>query len=417
MSLLSHLECCLCAKVYRPDEVRYVCPACGPDGLLDVHYDYAAAGASLTPERLRRDPTRGISRYAAVLPVRELEDFSPVSVGATPLTPAVRLGRDLGLTRLSIKEDNRNPTGSFKDRASAVALAHARGLGERIITGASTGNAASSLAGLAAAVGLTTVIFVPRRAPLAKVTQLLIFGAHVLMVEGSYDDACDLCLEATRRYGWYNRNTGYNPMCLEGKKTVSLELWEDLAYDVPDAVLVSVGDGCIIGGIGKGFADLVRMGLARRMPRLYGVQAEGSSVLARAYRGGGKVVAEPQAATMADSICVGYPRAAAQALRAVRESAGDFVVVTDAAIMEAQTRLARGTGVFAEPAGAAAAAGLFRLVEEGRIGRDERVVVVVTGSGLKDIETAMKAVSSSPIPVPRDPVHLEEALRRVAGLL
>ena len=215
MGPTTFLTCALCARQFPP-EFRYVCPECGPTGLLDFHYDYTAARASL--EQLQRHPTpRGLARYASVLPVQGPESLPGLLVGGTPLTPAA----SLGLPRLFLKEDNRNPTASFKDRASAVAIGVARDLHQPLITGASTGNAASSLAGLCASVGIRTVIFVPAAAPEAKVAQLLVYGATVLLVEGSYDDAFELSLEATRRFGWYNRNTGYNPTCLEGKKTVS----------------------------------------------------------------------------------------------------------------------------------------------------------------------------------------------------
>lgn len=406
MGPTTFLSCALCAQQFAP-EFRYVCPQCGPTGLLDIHYDYAAARSSFDALRRQQAPP-GLARYARLLPIQGPESLPPLLVGGTPLTAATALG----MPRLFVKEDNRNPTASFKDRASAVAIAVARDLHEPLITGASTGNAASSLAGLCASVGLQTVIFVPATAPEAKVAQLLVYGATVLLVDGTYDDAFELSLEATRRFGWYNRNTGYNPVCLEGKKTVSLEIWEDLGFRAPDAVLVSVGDGCIIGGIGKGFLDLQRMGLIEKLPRLYGVQAEGSSVLAKAFASG-HVVPEPQASTCADSICVGEPRVAAQALARVRESEGRFVVVSDAEIQAAQIRLARKTGVFGEPAGAAALAGLPPLLESGELRPDETVVAVVTGHGLKDIRGAMAAVENRPYPIGRDPSGLEAAL---AGL-
>lgn len=401
------LDCTLCSQSYAPQDVRYTCPACGNDGLLDPVYDYEKL-ASAFPVA----DAVGIARYLPALPVKQLP---PLHIGGTPLTRAERLARELGMKHVFLKEDNRNPTGSFKDRASAVAIGAALDLGEKLICGASTGNAASSLAGLAASIGLRTVIFVPARAPQAKITQLLIYGANVLLVDGSYDDACDLSLEATRRYGWYNRNTGYNPVCLEGKKTAALELWEDFGRDVPDAVFVPVGDGCIIGGIGKGFSDLLAMGLISRMPRLYGCQAEGSSVLSKAVNG--KFVAEPNASTVADSISVGYPRAASQALRAVERSGGSWVVVPDEAILAAQVRTARFSGVFGEPAASCAAAGLFAALERGLVGKEERVVVMITGSGLKDIAGAMKGPCGAGVPVPRDPSGLEEALRKIPGLL
>lgn len=399
MGPTTFLTCAVCAQQFPP-EFRYVCPHCGPAGLLDFHYDWERVRASLLA--LQGSGPPGLARYASLLPVQGPESLPPLLVGGTPLTSAAALG----MPRLFVKEDNRNPTASFKDRASAVAIGVARDLHETLITGASTGNAASSLAGLCASVGMETVIFVPASAPEAKVAQLLVYGATVLLVDGTYDDAFELSLEATRRFGWYNRNTGYNPVCLEGKKTVSLEIWEDLGFRAPDAVLVSVGDGCIIGGIGKGFLDLQRAGLIEKLPRLYGVQAEGSSVLAKAFTSG-QLVPEPGAATCADSICVGEPRVAAQSLARVRESGGRFVVVTDGAIQAAQIRLARKTGVFGEPAGAAAIAGLQPLLDSGELRPDETVVGVITGHGLKDIKGAMAAVDNRPQRISRDPAALD----------
>lgn len=407
---VTQLSCTLCARLYGPEEVRYACPACGNDGQIEMLYDYDAAARRLQPDLLRASKVRGLARYLPVLPVRSAESLPPLRVGGTPFYRASRLGEDLGLEALWVKDDGQNPTGSLKDRASAVCVAAARELGVTLITGASTGNAASSLAGMCASTGLRAVIFVPERAPKAKVAQLLMFGATVLSVRGTYDDAFDLSLRATQEFGWYNRNTGYNPCLLEGKKTAALEIWEDLGYQVPDYVAVSVGDGCIVGGVGKGFQDLLRMGLVDRLPKLVAVQAEGSSVLAKAFANGDRVVAEPDADTYADSISVGLPRAAPLALRAVHESEGFFQVVSDCDIMAAQVRLARKAGVFAEPAGATAIAGVIAAVAAGRIPRDARVVALVTGNGLKDVDGAMKALAESPIPLDRDPAGLRAAL-------
>jgi threonine synthase len=394
-------------------DFQYLCAStggeCGWLGNLDLEYDYAAGRAHFLQLADMARP-RGIERYLPLLPILSAASLPPVQVGGTPLTPAPRLAARFGLRELLLKEDNRNPSGSFKDRASAVAIAVAREQGHRLMTTASTGNAASSLAALAASVGMKTVIFVPERAPEAKVAQLLIHGAQVMLVEGTYDDAFELSLEATRRFGWFNRNTGFNPVCLEGKKTVSFEIWEDLDRHVPEAVLVSVGDGCIIAGIGKGFLDLQRMGLIKRVPRLYGIQAEGSNVLTKAYRSG-RLCPEAGSGTYADSICVGQPRAATAALLRVRESGGAFLSVNDDAIREAQVLMARESGVFAEPAAAAALAGLGPAIEQGMILPSERVVIVVTGSGLKDIRGAMTADTGQPCLIPADLNRLEEFVR------
>jgi threonine synthase len=325
----------------------------------------------------------------------------PLTIGGTPLVAAPRLAAALGLGALHIKDDGRNPSASLKDRASVIAVGRALEARTPRVTAASTGNAASSLATIAASVGLETIIFVPEAIPRAKLAQLLLHGARVVLVRGNYDAAYDLCLAATARFGWYSRNTGFNPYLCEGKKTVALEIAEALAWRAPDRVFVSVGDGCILAGVHKGFADLVALGWIDRVPALVGVQADGASSLADAFRADARTAAEVRATmprTFADSIAVGNPRDATKALRAARETGGEILAVADDEIRDAMRRLAREAGVFAEPAGAAAFAGVLRLAREARLHAGERVVALVTGSGLKDVESAIRLVEP-PAPV------------------
>jgi len=386
------LKCVLCGAEYDVSEVLYVCPKHGDEGVLDVVYDYNLIGRRLTKDHLTRDQqTRSIWRYADLLPIADPSLAPPLQVGWTPLYRAKRLEKRLGLRHLWVKDDGREPTASFKDRASAVGVVKALELGREVMTCASTGNAASSLAGLATSVGLTTYIFVPRTAPQAKVAQLLIFGANVIMVEGTYDQAFDLCLEASKEYGWYSRNTAYNPYLSEGKKTAALEICEQLGWEAPDRIFVSVGDGCIIGGLWKGLKDLIALGFIDKMPKLMGVQAEGAAPLVRAWREGTEEIKPVVLNTLADSIAVGVPRDRIKALRAVRQTGGEFVAVSDEEILDAMRVLARGAAVFAEPAGATGFAGLAKLVREGRIDPEERIVVLVTGNGLKDVASAIRA--------------------------
>ncbi len=409
MSYVLGLRCVLCGAEYRPDEVTYVCPRHGSEGILDVIYDYPAIGRQLNREVLaeRREPS--IWRYLELLPVERPDRIPPLQVGWTPLYRARRLEERLGLQSLWVKDDGRNPTASFKDRASAVGVVKACELGKRTVTAASTGNAASSLAGLAASIGLPTVIFVPERAPEAKVAQLLLFGATVFMIRGNYDQAFDLCLHASEVYGWYSRNTAYNPYLSEGKKTAALEICEQLHWQAPDRIYVAVGDGCIIGGLGKGLRDLYALGLIDRLPRLMGVQAEGSAVLARAWQRGGEEIEPIVPETLADSISVGIPRDRIKALRAVRETQGAYVTVSDDEILEAMRILAREAGVFAEPAGATPLAGLRRTLREGTVDPGERIVVLVTGNGLKDVQSAIRAAGEPGIP------HFAAAVKRQSG--
>lgn len=394
MDHVTGLKCVVCGRSYAVDELDYVCPEHGDDGVLDVGYDYELIGRRLSREALRAATDFSIWRYRPLLPVRPESPLPPLQVGWTPLYQAPRLAAQLGLATVWVKDDARQPTASFKDRASAIAVIKAQEKGARIITTASTGNAAAALSGLCASVGQASVIFVPESAPQAKVAQLLAYGARVLLVRGSYDQAFELCLRAAREYGWYNRNTGYNPYMSEGKKTASLEICEQLGWRAPDRIFVSVGDGCIIGGLHKGLKDLLALGWIDRMPKLMGVQAAGSNYLAEAWELGEDVLTKvPIAAqTLADSICTGLPRDRVKAMAAVRETGGAFVTVSDVEILAAIPALAQGCAVFAEPAGAAAYAGLIKAVAAGQVAAREQVVVVNTGSGLKDVASAMQAI-------------------------
>lgn len=393
------LKCVLCGEVYAPDQVEYVCPKHGSEGNLDVLYDYERIKRSVKKHGLA--DVIGIWRYRALLPLDSAALLPPLVVGGTPLYKSDDVAHQIGVGEVWFKDDGRNPTASLKDRASALIVAKARAEGRKLVTTASTGNAAAALAGLAASIQMPTVIFVPATAPEAKVTQLLVYGAHVFLVEGTYDDAFDLCLQASSQYGWYCRNTGYNPYTAEGKKTVSYEICEQFAGDgrfkAPDALIVSVGDGNIISGVHKGLKDLSALGWIDHMPRLIGVQAEGSAALYQTW----KADADPaqmqpiDAHTIADSISAGFPRDRVKAMNAVRETNGAYLSVTDQEILEAIPLLARATGIFAEPAGAAAYAGLLKAKQLDLLHPGETVVVLVTGNGLKDVASARKAVSQA----------------------
>jgi len=394
MDHVLHLKCLICGQEYAADEVDYVCPKHGSEGILDVRYDYDLIARRISRERLAENQDHTIWRYRPLLPIEPTSSVPPLAVGWTPLYNVPRLAAELGLSQLWVKDDGRQPTASFKDRASAIAVVKAREKGAAIITTASTGNAAAALSGLSASVKQPNVIFVPQSAPPAKIAQLLVFGSTVMLVDGTYDDAFELCLEAAAEYGWYNRNTAYNPYMTEGKKTASYEICEQLAWQAPDVILVSVGDGCIIGGLHKGLKDLLALGWIDHLPRLIGVQAEGSSYMAQAWKSGEDVLTKPpiEAHTVADSISAGLPRDRIKALAAVTETNGAYVSVSDDEILVAIPALARGSGVFAEPAGAAAYAGLVKAVEQGLVAGDERIVVLNTGNGLKDVASAMKSV-------------------------
>jgi threonine synthase len=410
MSSFNGYRCSLCAAEYLPGQVTYTCPKDG--GNLDIVLDYVSLQQELQPRDIANREEPSLWRYLPLLPVSDPGgERTPLrAAGWTPVYALPRLAEKLGLKALFLKDESRNPTASFKDRASAVVVARAREIGARAVVTASTGNAGAALAGMAAAVGQQAIIFAPKSAPPAKVAQLIVFGAKVLLVDGTYDDAFDLAVKAADEFGWYCRNTGYNPFTAEGKKTAALEIWEwwsltgrewrignEATMDnSPLTIFVSVGDGNIISGLHKGFKDLVALGWLEKMPRLIGVQAEGSAAIANACLSGTERIVPVSAKTIADSISVDLPRDGVRAVRAARETGGTYIKVSDDDILEAIAELGK-VGVFAEPAGAAAYAGLVEAVSEDLVQSDQPVLVLNTGSGLKDINAAMRAVVGAPI--------------------
>ena len=384
---VTHAKCVRCGAEYEAVPGLTTC-TCG--GMLDIQYDYGYIRTLVSRETLSGCRDYSMWRYRPFLPVEPDSPPTPLRVGWSPLYPAPRLAQVLGLKALYIKDDGQNPTSSLKDRASAMAVVKAREAGADTIACSSTGNAASSLAGNAAAAGLHTYIFVPARAPKGKVAQLMIFGATVITVDGSYEDTFELSKAAIDKWGWYNRNAAINPYLLEGKKTVTLEILEQLGWQVPDYIALSVGDGCTIAGAWKGLKDLYAAGLINRLPRLISVQAEGCCPLNRAIQTG-----EPwspmEENTLADSIAVGVPRNADKALMAIRESQGVAVNVSDGEILAAMRLLGRTCGVFGEPAGVTGAAGVKKALELGLIDPASTVVSVVTGNGLKDVANGIQA--------------------------
>ena len=407
MKHVKYGKCVRCGKTYAAVPDLTTCE-CG--GILDIIYDYESIKARLTKEVLANRAERSMWRYRELLPIEEGAVPTPLRVGWSPLYEEPRLAQQLGLGRLYVKDDGQNPTASLKDRASAMAVAKAREAGARVIACSSTGNAASSLAGNAAAAGLSTYIFVPSRAPKGKVAQLMTFGSTVISVQGSYEETFELSKQAIDKWGWYNRNAAINPYLSEGKKTVALEIMEQLDWEVPDYIAISVGDGCTIAGLWKGLKDLYAIGFIDRLPRLISAQAAGCCPLNRAIETDAPW--EPmEENTLADSIAVGVPRNAEKALMAIRESGGLTVNVTDEEIMAAQQLLGRTCGVFGEPAGVTGTAGVKKLCEAGKIGKSDTVVSVVTGNGLKDVANAI-AACGEPIAIPGSMDRLLEAFTR-----
>ena len=391
-------KCVKCGKTYEATPDLTTCE-CG--GILDITYDYDYIKTQLTKEKLAARTERTMWRYRELLPIEETTEPTPLRVGWSPLYEEPRLAEQLDLKQLWVKDDGQNPTASLKDRASAMAVAKAREAGAKVIACSSTGNAASSLAGNAAAAGLKTYIFVPSRAPKGKVAQLMTFGATVISVQGSYEDTFELSKQAIDKWGWYNRNAAINPYLSEGKKTVSLEIMEQLNWQVPDYIAISVGDGCTIAGLWKGLKDLYAIGFIDKLPRLISAQSLGCYPINRAIQEN-KPWEPMEENTIADSISVGVPRNADKALAAIRESNGIAVCVTDEEILAAQRLLGRTCGVFGEPAGVTGAAALKKACEGGLIEKDATVVSVVTGNGLKDVANAIKSAG--------EPLHIEPDL-------
>lgn len=384
-------RCMQCQETYQRDMTAMRCPNCGDTGILDVLFDYDALREQLPcPEVLQQRPF-DVWRYRELLSIPVPAEPSTLHVGGTPLYRSQDSVKKWGLKTLYIKDEGVNPTGSLKDRASVMAVVHAKSLSQSIVACSSTGNAASSLAGQAAKMGLKTVIFVPERAPIGKLNQLLVYGSHVFKVRGDYQATYALSHEAIKTYGWYDRNAAVNPHLVEGKKTVAYEVIEQLGGDVPDWVIVSVGDGCTLAGLYKGFYDLFKLDRLTHIPKLLGVQSAGCAPLYEAWQSKQPLEAT-QENTLADSIAVGVPRNALKALHAIEQSTGAFITVSDDAILSAIKQLGRHEGIFAEPASSAAFAGLLKAQSTGLIAKQDRVVVIHTGNGLKDPDGARKAV-------------------------
>ena len=348
------------------------------DGIVEYQYAYSpdlipAAGGDLS-----------LWRYRDLLPLPDGPIQYPLQIGGTPLHPVPGLRELLGMSELWIKDETRTPTGSNKDRATALVLEHAIRDDWPIVSCASTGNVAASLAIGSASCGRKAVIFVPANTSDAKLRLMRLAGATILQVRQGYDAAFKLSEEAATTFGWYSRNTGFNPLTTEAKKTVALEIWEQFGREMPDVMVSPVGDGPTLSALAKGFRELVACGVAERVPRIIGVQAEGCQPVVRAWRSGRKI--EPSAPdTLADGIAVEMPVSGPSVLRDVRHSGGDFVTVSDDDLLQGINDMAERAGLLAEPAGAAGFAGTKRAVEDGLIGRDERVAVLMTGTLFKNM--------------------------------
>ncbi len=404
---MRNVICCKCVRCGREYPAVPDITTCECGGILDVIYDYEYIKTKLSKEILKKREEPTMWRYRELLPIEEDTVPAGLRVGMSPMYEADNIAAELGIAKLYIKDDGINPTASLKDRASAMAVTKAIEAGYDTIACSSTGNAASSLAGNAARAGLKTYIFVPARAPKGKIAQLMMFGANLTAVDGSYEETFELSKAAIEKYGWYNRNAAINPYLGEGKKTVAHEICEQLCFKAPDYVAVSVGDGCTVAGVYKGLYDMYKVGFIDKIPRIISVQAEGCCPINTAVMTGEPW--QPQEEnTYADSIAVGVPRNPDKAINAIKDSGGICVNVSDDEIREAQKYLARKAGVFGEPAGVTATAGLMKLSREGKLPHDAVIVSIVTGNGLKDIDSAIKAAG--------EPKHCKNDLKEFEAL-
>ena len=387
-------QCVSCGQQYNQDQFLYTCPDCGDlKGTLDILYNYDDIRENITRSVLKQWPIDTIFKYSILLPITTLKPDLNLKIGMTPLYNFSDLAQESGISGLFVKDESYNPSLTLKDRASAVALIKAQELNYNTVVTASTGNATASMTCIGAHLKLNSIIFIPESIPRAKLLQLQIYGSKIVMVRGNYDQAFDLCRRVSEKRNWYNRSTAINPYNLEGKKTVAFEICEQLNFEVPDIIFVPVGDGCIISAVWKGFHEFYKIGLIDRLPRLIACQAEGSAGIYNAFKKKSDQPESIKANTIADSISVDLPRDGVKALRALKDSNGDSILVSDQNILSAQQRLAREKGIFCEPSAAASFAGFLKYHLENPLRSSEKIVILLTGSGMKDLKAAEKAVS------------------------
>jgi threonine synthase len=387
-------KCIDCGKEFITDEVIYLCDECSklntetqpPKGVLKVLYDF-----DILKKQIPSFTILKLTHFIDLLPIKSLDSYPKLRVGQTPLYEFNSFDGESFPFQLYLKDDSQNPTFSFKDRASALVSAFAKEHGLDTIVAASTGNAGSSLAGICASQQQKAVIMVPESAPIAKLTQIIMYGATIVPVKGTYDNAFDLSIKATNEFGWYNRNTAFNPFTIEGKKTVSFELFDQLKEELPDRIFVPVGDGVIISGVYKGFEDLLNLGLIHRIPTVVAVQAEGSCNLIDNFEGD-NFKSKPSS-TLADSISVDIPRNFHLAKQFLKNYNGELIKVSDDDILNASAILSRNTGIFSEPAASAAFAGMLAYKKAGKLEDKSKNVVLLTGSGLKDLKSVGKMLN------------------------
>ncbi|MCK5783788.1 MAG: threonine synthase, partial [Desulfobacterales bacterium] len=389
-------QCNDCGKEIQSDQIVYLCPDCSnenkpdlpPKGVMKILYNYDIIKEDFKGSDIFYDLKS--ENYLDLLPINSIDSLPGLRIGNTPMYEVDQFeGKPLN-SYLYLKDDSRNPTFSLKDRASAVVSAYAKEKGLKKIVTASTGNSGSSMAGICAAQDQEAIVLVPETAPKAKLAQVMMYGATIVPVAGNYDDAFDLSIKLTEETGIFNRNTAYNPLTIEGKKTVAFEIYDQLSGDLPDHIFIPTGDGVIISGVYKGFEDLLKLGVIKKMPILVAIQAAGSNNLIRNINTPEFKIVKSK--TIADSISVDIPRNFYMAAKYMKNYNGIGISVTDNEIMEASQKLARQTGIFSEPSSAAAFAGFIKMEKAGKIEEASSSLVLLTGSGLKDIQAVESIV-------------------------
>ena len=375
--------CIACGERYDIDEIVYSCRKCGD--ILEIRYDYGLLKEDLKKSDWQSLPL-SVWRYKDFMPIRSPLNVVSLNEGGTGLYHCRRLGKALGIQNLYVKNEGENPTGSFKDRGMTVGVSKALELGIKIVACASTGNTSASLAAYAAKAGLSCIILIPSGGvAFGKLAQAIIYGAKVIQIRGNFDQALKMVVKLSEEHKEIYLLNSINPYRLEGQKTIAFEICDQLNREPPDRVVVPVGNAGNISAIWKGFTEFNKLGLVKRLPKMVGIQAEGAAPIAKAVKNGkDAIVPVEKPETVASAIRIGAPVSWKKAMRAIKDSGGTAETVADKEILEAQKLLARYEGLFVEPASASSIAGLKKMLESGEIGRDEVVVCVATGHGLKD---------------------------------
>lgn len=399
--MLYYLECIDCHEKYNPDIIIYLCKKCG--GLLEVKYDIEKVKTNIGRPPIWSDRTLSVWKYKEILPFSSWNRIITLNEGNTKLHKCTRLNKILGIEKLYVKNEGENPTGSFKDRGMTVGVMKSIEYGVTTVVCASTGNTSASLAAYAAKAGIRCLVLIPSgKIAIGKLVQAIVYGAEVVQIKGNFDDALEIIMTLSLGNEKVYLLNSVNPYRLEGQKTLAFEVIDQLNENIPDKVILPVGNAGNISAIWKGFREFKDLELTSSLPEMIGIQSEGAAPIAQAIRKGEEAVEfvhDPE--TVATAIRIGSPVNWKKAIRAIRDSGGTAETVTDHEILEAQSLLAKNEGIFVEPASASSIAGLRKLLDSGIIKRDDMVVCVTTGTGLKDPDAPL-LYAKKPIEIEAD---------------